>query len=113
MQPSENASASSADEPEESLPEYVVVTDLLDLHGAPIDIIPQMIVDFIDHAVELGLTTVQIIHGKGKSRLKYLTHQQLKAHAAVAEFYDAPPDQGGWGRTVVRLKSDRNRNADL
>lgn len=91
----------------------MVVTDLLDLHGTPIAVIPQMIDDFIDNAVELGLTTVQIIHGKGKSRLKYLTHQQLKAHPAVVEFFDAPPDQGGWGRTVVRLKHDRNGNADL
>ena len=85
------------------LPETVVVTDLLDLHGTPLKVIPQMIDDFLDNAVELGLERVQIIHGKGKSRLKHLTHQKLAAHPRVIEFGDARPQDGGWGRTVVRL----------
>jgi len=78
---------------------------VLDLHGTPLPIIPQMIDDFIDNAVELGLERVQIIHGKGKSRLKYITYQQLTRNPAVARIHDAPPDSGGWGRSIVWLKS--------
>jgi DNA-nicking Smr family endonuclease len=98
-------SASSVEEePEdEALPEFVTITDVLDLHGTPPEIIPQMITDFIDHAVELKLERVQIIHGKGRSRLKFITIQSLSEHPRVQGFHDAAPELGGWGRTVVTL----------
>ena len=99
-------SASSNDDFEDDafdLPEVIEITDILDLHGTPIDIIPELVRDFIDNALSLGLARVQIIHGKGKSRLKYLVYQQLQDHLRVIRFYDAPPETGGWGRTVVEL----------
>jgi DNA-nicking Smr family endonuclease len=99
LQRSGAASASSIEEePEdEALPEFITITDVLDLHGTPPEIIPQMITDFIDNAVELGLHEVQIIHGKGRSRLKLLTIQALSTHPRVQEFHDAAPEFGGWG----------------
>ena len=106
LKKSDAASTSSADEelPEdEALPEFFTITDVLDLHGTPPEIIPQMIIDFIDHAVELQLERVQIIHGKGRSRLKLITIQSLSEHPRVRHYYDAAPELGGWGRTVVTL----------
>ncbi len=90
-------------EPADELPEFVHVTDILDLHGTPLNIIPDLVNDFLDNAIELNLSQVQIIHGKGKSKLKHLVYQILKDHKAVIRFYDAPPELGGWGRTVVEL----------
>ena len=92
--------------------EYVTVTDMLDLHGTPIKIIPEMIEAFIENAVELQLSRVQIIHGKGKSRLKYLTRQLLNENTRVITYYDAHPKFGGWGRTVVELDVTMNNSRD-
>ncbi len=93
-------------EEDEELPEFITVTDTLDLHGTKMSIIPEMINACIENAVELKLDRVQIIHGKGKSKLKHLTYQILQDDERVLEFYDAPPQLGGWGRTIVELKSN-------
>ena len=89
------------------LPQEIHVTDILDLHGTPVKIIPEMIDAFLDNALDLHLDRVQIIHGKGKSRLKHLTYQLLKDDSRVLRFYDAPPEMGGWGRTVIELNLHR------
>jgi DNA-nicking Smr family endonuclease len=111
---SDAASTSSAEEePEdEALPEFVTITDVLDLHGTPPEIIPQMIADFIANAIELKLEQVQIIHGKGRSRLKLITMQSLSEHPRVQNFHDAAPELGGWGRTVVTLDLSRENRDD-
>ena len=86
-----------------SLPEYFVVTDELDLHGFFPEQIPDIVQAFIENAVELRLTRLRIIHGKGKSKLKYLVRKELETIPAVADFFDAPPELGGWGATIVLL----------
>ena len=85
-------------------PEPFVVTDTLDLHGFFPQQVPGMIEDFIDNAQNMKLHRLRIVHGKGKSRLKWEVHQALKANPAVASFGDAAPESGGWGATVVILK---------
>lgn len=92
------------DDDAEELPEFIEVTDVLDLHGTPIKIIPELVNDFIDNAIDLKLSQVQIIHGKGKSKLKHLVYQLVKDHPRVIQFYDAPPELGGWGRTILELE---------
>jgi DNA-nicking Smr family endonuclease len=86
-----------------------VVTDTLDLHGFFPQQVPQMIGDFIDNARRLKLQKLRVVHGKGKSRLKWEVHQALKANPQVESFADAPPERGGWGATVVVLKEIRDQ----
>lgn len=81
-----------------------IVTDTLDLHGYFPEQIPAMIQDFIGNARTLKLHRLRIVHGKGKSRLKYEVHKALKINPHVEVFGDAPPESGGWGATVVVLK---------
>ncbi len=57
---------------EEAIPEYYIVTDVLDLHGFFPEQVAEMIQAFIENAVSLGLHRVRIIHGKGKSKLKWM-----------------------------------------
>ena len=83
--------------------EPVVVTDTLDLHGFFPQQIPDMIRNFITNASKLGLRRLRIVHGKGKSRLKWEVHQVLRDSPEVESFGDAPPESGGWGATVVLL----------
>jgi len=85
-------------------PEPVRVTDVLDLHGFFPEQIPEVLGEFIGNAVELRLKTLRIIHGKGKSRLKFEVFRFLRESPDVARFYDAPPESGGWGATVVEMR---------
>jgi DNA-nicking Smr family endonuclease len=88
----------------EDLPEFIEVTDVLDLHGFFPEQVTEMVDEFIKNALELKLYHLRIIHGKGKSKLKWTVHQVLKNHPQVACFGDAPPEIGGWGATIVELK---------
>ncbi len=89
---------------EEDFPEYYIVTDVLDLHGFFPEQVPEIIAAFIENARELGLKRLRVIHGKGKSKLKYVVRKELERNLHVAEFGDAPPEIGGWGATMVILK---------
>ncbi len=89
---------------EEHLPEYYIVTDVLDLHGFFPEQIQEVVEEFITNAIFLKLNRLTIIHGKGKSKLKYLVRKELEKNPQVLDFGDAPPEIGGWGRTIVILK---------
>jgi DNA-nicking Smr family endonuclease len=91
----------------EGIPEQVPVTDELDLHGFFPEQIPEMLEAFIENAKSLGLFRLRVVHGKGKSRLKYEVHRVLKSRTDVAGFSDAPPELGGWGATVIFLLRPR------
>ena len=89
----------------ENLPEYIKITDVLDLHGFFPEQLPEIIEDFIQNAVDQELRVLRIIHGKGKSKLKWTVKKILKNHPQVNNFKDAPLELGGWGATVLELKT--------
>ena len=84
--------------------DYFIVTDVLDLHGFFPEQVPEIVDEFIKNALELKLYRLRIIHGKGKSKLKWAVHKVLESDPRVESFKDAPPEIGGWGATVVHLK---------
>ena len=92
---------------EKNIPEEfkqgIKVTDTLDLHGFFPEQIPDLIENFIENALDLNLKTLRIVHGKGKSRLKFEVQQVLKQCPHIVKFYDASPETGGWGVTIVEL----------
>jgi DNA-nicking Smr family endonuclease len=87
----------------DDLPPVFVVTDTLDLHGFFPEQIPELINSFIENALQLKLKRLRIVHGKGKSRLKFEVLRVLKSDSRVAAFGDASPDLGGWGATWVEM----------
>ena len=89
---------------EEDTSKFFVVTDVLDLHGFFPEQIPDIVRDFIDNAVEKKLKSLRVIHGKGRSRLKYEVRKELQTNPHVAWFGDAPIGYGGWGATIIELK---------
>lgn len=99
--------------PPKGIPRFIEVTDTLDLHGFFPEQTSEIIEAFIQNALELGLERLRIIHGKGKSRLKYEVYQALKTNPHVKNFRNAPLDLGGWGATMVELSLNLLSRQDL
>jgi DNA mismatch repair protein MutS2 len=59
----------------------------------------------IDAACIQNLSLFSIIHGTGEGVLGKGIQDYLRNHAAVAEYHFARPEEGGYGKTIVRLKS--------
>ena len=58
----------------------------------------------LDAASIQGLSLFSIIHGTGEGILGKGIHDYLKKHPAVGDYHFARPEEGGYGKTVVRLK---------
>jgi len=58
----------------------------------------------IESALLSGLKTFAVIHGKGSGILQKGIHDYLKNDPAIADYYFARPELGGFGRTEVVLK---------
>ena len=59
---------------------------------------------FIDKAILMSATTVEIIHGRGTGALRKEVHRSLDETPAVAEHRLAPEDLGGDGMTIAELR---------
>jgi dsDNA-specific endonuclease/ATPase MutS2 len=93
-------------EPENPFPEPVEIeiTDVFDLHTiAPRDV-KRVVVEYLEIAREKGFRVVRIIHGKGIGVQREMVRTILARTDYVLDWTDAPPDAGGLGATIVRLK---------
>jgi len=80
------------------------IEDSLDLHTfAPPDV-AAVVADYIEEAQRRGFTEVRLIHGRGIGVQREIVRAVLGRHPLVEGFGDAPPERGGWGATVVRLR---------
>jgi len=95
-----------SDDPETEPDEPVVlpVEEHLDLHTfAPRDV-REVVGSYLEAAREAGFHEVRLIHGRGTGVQRQSVRALLQRHPHVLSFADAPPERGGWGATVVRLK---------
>ena len=92
-------SSSESDEPVR-----IPIEDALDLHAfAPRDV-PSVVDEYLHEAHAHGFAEVRLIHGRGIGVQRRIVQGLLAKHPLVAAFADAPPERGGFGATVVRLK---------
>ncbi len=85
-------------------PVAVPIEDALDLHAfAPRDI-PAIVNDYLEECARRGFHEVRLIHGRGTGTQRAIVRSLLLRHPLALEFADAPPDRGGWGATLVRLR---------
>lgn len=90
---------------EDPEPLELPIEDSIDLHTfAPRDI-PDVVESYLEAARDEGLEEVRIIHGRGTGFQKERVRQVLEKSELVEHFEEATPDRGGWGATVVVLKS--------
>jgi DNA-nicking Smr family endonuclease len=82
----------------------VPIEDVFDLHSFRPQDIRSAIGEYLSAAADAGLREVRLIHGKGIGVRRAEVRVLLSTRPDVEAFFDAPPDRGGMGATVVRLK---------
>ena len=60
--------------------------------------------EYLDRAIELGISPVFLIHGVGKGRLKKRIAEALKSYRGVKRFKNEYHHKYGWGATEVELE---------
>ena len=80
------------------------IDGVLDLHTFRPAEVELLLEDYLDECRKRGILEIKIIHGKGKGVLKKRVLAWLEKQSTVAEIREAPPQSGGWGATLVRLK---------
>ncbi len=86
-------------------PIVLPIEDSLDLHVfAPGDV-HAVVEEYLQAAHQRRLREVRLIHGRGRGVQRALVQSLLGAHPLVERFFDAPEERGGWGATIVVLKT--------
>lgn len=79
------------------------IDGILDLHHFNPKELGNLIPDYIDACLEKQITSIRIIHGKGKGALRKTVHSLLERNEHVISFRIAG-DSSSWGATLVELK---------
>lgn len=86
-------------------PVEIEITDVFDLHTIPPREVKAVVEEYLRLAQEKGFRVVRIIHGKGIGVQREMVRSILARTGFVIDWTDAPPDAGGLGATIVRLRS--------
>ncbi len=76
----------------------------LDVRGMRVEELIPVLTRYMDDAIQLGMTEVSILHGKGEGVLRNVVRDYLKTLKAVVTYRDEHADRGGAGITVVGLR---------
>ena len=100
-------------EDEDFFPEPVVIeiTDVFDLHTIHPRDVKRVVEEYLYQARAQGFPVVRIIHGKGIGVQREMVRAILQRTDFVLDWTDAPPEAGGLGATIVRLKREELLNA--
>lgn len=85
-------------------PVEIEITDVFDLHTIPPRDVKRVVEEYLLLAQEMGFRSVRIIHGKGIGVQREMVRSILARTTFVSDWTDAPPEAGGLGATIVRLK---------
>jgi len=67
--------------------------------------VASVVAEYLDAAQARGFVEVRLIHGRGIGVQRKIVQGVLARHPLVAGYADAPPERGGTGATIVRLRS--------
>jgi len=86
-------------------PVQIEITDIFDLHTIPPREVKAVVEEYLREAHRKGFPVVRIIHGKGIGVQREMVRAILARTPFVIDWTDAPPEAGGLGATIVRLKT--------
>jgi dsDNA-specific endonuclease/ATPase MutS2 len=86
-------------------PVEIEITDVFNLHTIPPRDVKRVVEEYLLLAREKGFKVVRIIHGKGIGVQREMVRSILARTDFVLDWTDAPPEAGGLGATIVRLKA--------
>ena len=93
----------AVNEYDETMPVVMPIGDELDLHTFLPGEVSDLLADYFEECIKIGIFSVRVIHGKGTGALKKRVHAVLKKSCFVRSYQDAPSEAGGWGATLVEL----------
>jgi len=85
-------------------PVTIEITDVIDLHTIPPRDVKKVVEEYLNEAQRAGFHSVRIIHGKGIGVQREMVRVILARTPFVVEWKDAPPEAGGLGATIARLR---------
>lgn len=88
-------------------PVRIPVTDVFDLHSVPPRDVAAVVEEYLAEAHRLGFRALRIIHGRGIGVQRETVRAILARTPFVAAYGDAPAEAGGWGATLVTLRTGR------
>jgi len=80
------------------------IEDSIDLHTFRPSEATEVLEEYFQACREKNLLDVRVIHGKGRGHLRAKVRAFLEKNPQVDSFVQAPPERGGWGAVMVRLK---------
>ncbi len=89
-------------------PIEIPLSDVIDLHTIQPRDVKRVVEEYLFQVNEAGFPVVRIIHGKGIGVQRKMVRTILARSSFVSDWSDAPPQAGGLGATIVRLR----RSAD-
>ena len=94
-------------------PVRIPITDVFDLHTIQPRDVKVVVAEYLNEARRLGFRSVRIIHGKGIGVQREIVRVILARTPFVLDWTDAPPEAGGLGATIVRLKTSSGDTGNL
>jgi DNA-nicking Smr family endonuclease len=86
-------------------PIQLPIDGVLDLHTFQPREVKELVTDYLAACQDRGILNVRIIHGKGIGNLRRTVHALLAKHPEVVSYTLDHPQFGGWGATLVKLRS--------
>ena len=89
----------------EEEPIQLPMDGILDLHYFKPGDVKELVPEYIDACLDNDITSIRIIHGKGKGVLRRIVHSILENNPSVKS-YRLADDRSGWGATLVELYNE-------
>jgi DNA mismatch repair protein MutS2 len=81
----------------------IEISDSFDLHSFRPEDVKSVVDEYLREAFAAGFREVRLIHGKGMGVRRAEIRRLLERRVDVLDYFDAPPERGGSGATIVVL----------